>query len=73
MFFDFFDFLDCFGAASQRRAPRPRSAPLGAHKLPVVRLLRLRDLPQGWVQDGMYMATWTVIIQFMVKSAVSSV
>jgi hypothetical protein len=25
-----------------------------------------RGAPQGWVQDGMYMATWAVLIQFLV-------
>merc|ERR1719420_2280235 len=24
-----------------------------------------RGAPQGWVQDGMYMATWAVLIQFL--------
>merc|ERR1719247_2382596 len=24
-----------------------------------------RGSPQGWVQDGMYMATWSVLIQFL--------
>merc|ERR1719454_397794 len=24
-----------------------------------------KDAPQGWVQDGMYMATWAVLIQFL--------
>merc|ERR1711907_710254 len=24
-----------------------------------------KGAPQGWVQDGMYMATWAVLIQFL--------
>merc|ERR1719191_364857 len=24
-----------------------------------------RGAPQGWVQDGMYMATWAVLVQFL--------
>merc|ERR1719201_1445469 len=24
-----------------------------------------RGAPQGWVQDGMYMATWSILIQFL--------
>merc|ERR1719395_458114 len=33
-----------------------------------MRALQLTDnrgAPQGWVQDGMYMATWAVLIQFL--------
>merc|ERR1719159_1732222 len=29
-----------------------------------------RGAPQGWVQDGMYMATWAVLIQFLMVLAV---
>ena len=29
--------------------------------------------PQGWVQDGMYMGTWTVLIQFLMKCSASPV
>ena len=29
-----------------------------------------RGAPQGWVQDGMYMATWAVLIQFLMVSVI---
>merc|ERR1719378_1097565 len=29
-----------------------------------------KGAPQGWVQDGMYMATWAVLIQFLMVLAV---
>ena len=33
-----------------------------------MRALQMTDnqgAPQGWVQDGMYLATWSILIQFM--------
>merc|ERR1719335_1355451 len=30
-----------------------------------------RGAPQGWVQDGMYMATWAVLIQFLMVLVVA--
>merc|ERR1719171_1842412 len=29
-----------------------------------------RGAPQGWVQDGMYMATWAVLLQFVMTLAI---
>merc|ERR1719305_2185945 len=31
-----------------------------------------RGAPQGWVQDGMYMATWAVLIQFFMVLGVAA-
>merc|ERR1719399_1376099 len=31
-----------------------------------------KGAPQGWVQDGMYMATWAVLIQFLMVLAVGA-
>merc|ERR1719379_1713362 len=30
-----------------------------------LQLTNLKGAPQGWAQDGMYMATWSVLIQFL--------
>merc|ERR1719387_1041375 len=32
-----------------------------------------RGAPQGWVQDGMYMATWAVLVQFVMVCLVAAV
>jgi len=34
-------------------------------RMRALQLTRNRGAPQGWVQDGMYMATWAVLIQFI--------
>jgi len=33
-------------------------------RMRALRLTNNRGAPQGWVQDGMYMATWAILIQF---------
>merc|ERR1719313_629674 len=33
-------------------------------RMRALRLTNNRGAPQGWVQDGMYMATWALLIQF---------
>jgi len=34
-------------------------------RMRALRLTNNRGAPQGWVQDGMYLATWAVLIQFL--------
>jgi hypothetical protein len=34
-------------------------------RMRALQLTENRGAPQGWVQDGMYMATWSVLIQFL--------
>merc|ERR1719313_3134755 len=34
-------------------------------RMRALRLTNNRGAPQGWVQDGMYCATWAILIQFM--------
>merc|ERR1719446_1246969 len=34
-------------------------------RMRALQLTQNRGAPQGWVQDGMYMATWAVLIQFL--------
>merc|ERR1719247_3759679 len=36
-----------------------------ATRMRALQITRNRGAPQGWVQDGMYMATWAVLIQFL--------
>merc|ERR1719456_2067095 len=31
-----------------------------------------KGAPQGWVQDGMYMATWAVLVQFLMVLGVAA-
>jgi hypothetical protein len=34
-------------------------------RMRALQMTQNRGAPQGWVQDGMYMATWSVLLQFM--------
>merc|ERR1719161_649371 len=34
-------------------------------RMPALLITNNKGAPQGWVQDGMYMATWAVLIQFL--------
>merc|ERR1719217_1424854 len=36
-----------------------------ATRMRALQITQNRGAPQGWVQDGMYMATWAVAIQFL--------
>merc|ERR1719281_56995 len=34
-------------------------------RMRALQITKNRGAPQGWVQDGMYMATWSILIQFL--------
>merc|ERR1719408_939744 len=34
-------------------------------RMRALQITQNRGAPQGWVQDGMYMATWAILIQFL--------
>merc|ERR1719446_551805 len=34
-------------------------------RMRALQLTQNRGAPQGWVQDGMYMATWSILLQFL--------
>merc|ERR1719265_2620692 len=36
-----------------------------ATRMRALQMTQNRGAPQGWVQDGMYLASWSVLIQFM--------
>merc|ERR1719301_488859 len=36
-----------------------------ATRMRALQLTDNRGAPQGWAQDGMYMATWSILLQFM--------
>ena len=36
-----------------------------ATRMRAMQLTQWKGAPQGWAQDGMYMATWSVLIQFL--------
>merc|ERR1719473_2471351 len=41
-------------------------------RMRALQITRNRGAPQGWVQDGMYMATWAVLLQFVMVLAVGA-
>merc|ERR1719359_1114100 len=41
-----------------------------ATRMRALQLTNQRGAPQGWAQDGMYMATWSILIQFLMVLAV---
>merc|ERR1719359_1199267 len=36
-----------------------------ATRMRALQITKNKGSPQGWVQDGMYLATWSVLIQFL--------
>merc|ERR1719335_2021816 len=36
-----------------------------AARMRALQLTNQRGAPQGWAQDGMYMATWAILLQFL--------